>query len=104
MFRDLQRYAIPEYAHRWKCLGAQLHLDQSELNVIFSETPTDSKVCCRKMLHKWLEKDTDASWDKLFLAIDKLASYQGTVLCRSLLYCQVENIHEGITIYYTKGL
>ena len=90
MFRDLQRYVIPEYVHRWKCLGTELHLDQSELNVIYSETPTDLNVCCRKMLHKWLEKETDASWDKLFLAIDKLPSHQGTV---HVDHCCTENIH-----------
>ena len=75
--RDLQRYVIPEYAHRWKDLGALLDLDQSELDIVFKDTPTDSKTCCREMLSIWLQKNTDASWDKLLLAIDKLPSQQG---------------------------
>lgn len=75
----MQRYVIPEYAHRWKDLGELLDLDQSELDIVLKDTPSDSKTCCRNMLSKWLQKNSDASWDKLFLAIDKIPSHQGTV-------------------------
>ena len=77
--RDVYRYVIPQYAHRWRYLGALLHFEQPELDIIFSDFRNDSKECCRSLLSRWLEKNHDASWNQLFSAIDNLIPPCGTV-------------------------
>ena len=80
----MYKHVVPEYAHKWKYLGALLHFDQAELEIIFSNFRNDSEECCRSLLSRWLQKNPDASWDQLFLAIDDLSqlllseiTYQG---------------------------
>ena len=76
---DVYRYVVPNYAHKWRYLGALLHFNQAELNIIFSNFRNDSEECCRSLLSRWLEKTANASWNQLFAAIDELSSlpYQG---------------------------
>ena len=73
----MYKYVIPKYAHNWRYLGASLHFDHAEMEIIFSDFCNDSKECYRSLLSRWLEKSTDASWDQLFSAIDDLPEYQG---------------------------
>ena len=68
----MYKYVVPEYAHNWRYLGASLHFDYAEMEIIFSDFRNDAKECCRSLLSRWLEKKPDASWDQLFLAIDDL--------------------------------
>lgn len=63
---------VPEYAHKWRYLGALLHFDQAELDIIFTDFRNDSEECCRNLLSRWLQKNRDASWDQLLSAIDDL--------------------------------
>ena len=70
--RDVYKHVVPEYAHKWKCLGALLHFKQAELDIIFNNFRNDAEECCRSLLSRWLEKSPDASWDQLLSAIDDI--------------------------------
>ena len=69
--RDVYKYVIPEYAHRWGDLGVLLYFKQAELEIIFRDFH-NSKECCKRLLSAWLEKSPNATWDQLFSAIDDL--------------------------------
>ena len=74
----MYRYVVPEYASKWKDLGALLHFKQAELEIIFSNFRHDAEECCKSLLTRWLER-SDVSWDQLLSAIDDLPKlvYQG---------------------------
>ena len=82
--RDVYNYVVPKCAHKWRYLGALLHFDQAELDIVFSNFRNDSEECCKSLMSKWLEKNPTATWDQLFSAIDHLSqpllveiAYQG---------------------------
>ena len=90
--RDVYRYVVPEYASKWRYLGALLHFKEAELEIIFSNFRHDSEECCRDLLSRWLETYSDASWDQLLSAIDNLPPlskfvYQGAYVdnCYNIL-------------------
>ena len=76
---DVYRYVVPQYAHKWRYLGALLHFEQPELEIICNNCHNDAEKCCGSLLSRWLEKNHDASWDQLLLAIDNLFPLSGTV-------------------------
>ena len=76
--RDLYKYVVPKCAHKWRYLGALLHFDQTELDIIFSNLRNDSEECCRSLLSRWLEKNRGVSWNQLLSAIDDLSQPQLT--------------------------
>ena len=59
------------YATSWREIGIQLDLTNETLSIIQEDYPRNVKRCCSVMLMEWLEVDTNASWQKLFDAIDK---------------------------------
>ena len=67
--RDLYEHITPRCAADWKVIGTLLGIPNGELNAIEVGYPTNPKWCCNKMLEKWLEIDSTASWDKLSEAI-----------------------------------
>ena len=73
LLRDLYEYITPRYAACWKTVGIQLGLPNGELKAIKAGDPTNVPICCNRMLEKWLEVDKDASWAKLFTAIESKA-------------------------------
>ena len=77
--RDVYKYVVPRYAHKWRFLGTLLRVDEAELEIIHSDCRNDSKECCRRLFSMWLEIFPDALWDHLLSAIDDL-SYQGMIL------------------------
>ena len=44
----------------------------NKLDAIKANNPTDVKECCTEMFKEWLEVDTDASWDKLIVALRQI--------------------------------
>ena len=68
--KELQRYITPRYATSWREIGTQLELSSTRLSIIETDHPFSVERCCNAMLSKWLEQDKDASWQKLFNAID----------------------------------
>ena len=70
--RDVYKYVVPEYAHEWRDLGVLLNFKQPELEIIFRDFRNDSRECCKRLLCRWLQKSSNATWHQLFLAIDDL--------------------------------
>ena len=68
--KDLQRCVTPKYATRWRELGIQLDLTDDALSIIKEDNSHDVTRRCNVMLSEWLKVDTEASWQKLFTAID----------------------------------
>ena len=80
LLKDLYEYITPLHAAMWKVMGTLLGLPIGELNIIEAGYPTNVKWCCNRMLEKWLEVDSTASWEKLFTAIESPAmSYDESV-------------------------
>ena len=83
--RHVYKYVVPEYAHRWRYLGALLDFKQTELDIIFSNFRNDTEECCRSLLSRWLEKSKIATWDHLFRAIDDLPpSFHSETTCQGV--------------------
>ena len=73
--KELQRYVIPRYASVWRKIGRELGLPDETLAIIEkNHSATGVENCCRGLLSKWLEVNTNASWQKLFAVIDNCAS------------------------------
>lgn len=71
--RDLYEYVTPQYAAQWKELGVLLGIPLGEVQAIEGGYPTNVKWCCNKMLEKWFETNTSATWEHLIAAIDSRA-------------------------------
>ena len=71
--KDLYQHITPQYAADWKVIGTLLDLPNGELQAIEAGYPTNVQWCCNRMLEKWLEMDTTASWDKLFTVLESSA-------------------------------
>lgn len=56
-------------------IGVLLGLVNGVLKAIEAGWPTNVQWCCDKMLEKWLEVDTFASWKKLFSVIKIIESF-----------------------------
>lgn len=77
---DLQTKIIPQYAARWRDLGVQLDITTNSLDIIAANNVHHREYvnsCCRDMLIKWIEIDTEATWNKLHNAIVKLPLLSG---------------------------
>ena len=46
----------------------------SSWDILRANHPGDVGGCCKDLWKKWLELDPDATWDKLFTAIDDCAA------------------------------
>ena len=68
--KDLVEYLTPDYAVHWKEIGLLIGVPIGEIQAIEYGKSTLPKVCCNEMLMKWLELDANASWGKIFNAID----------------------------------
>jgi len=73
--RDLYQYFTPQYATRWKIIGALLGLPSERLNIIEHDHMFQAECCCNVMLERWLQVNTTASWRKLFTVIESLAVF-----------------------------
>ena len=71
--KDLQQCFTPQYAAQWRVIGTQLGLPSGTLDIIEHDNHYKAISCCNAMLKKWLEKDTTASWSKLFAVIESPA-------------------------------
>jgi len=60
---------LTEYCRLWRSVGYKLELQDSVLNVIQSDHPTQNMECFRIVLQKWLEQDVRPTWNTLELAI-----------------------------------
>ena len=73
LLRDLYKHITPRYATEWKVIGTLLGLPSAEMMLIGADFANASRECCKMVLKKWLEKDSTASWGKLFTVIESPA-------------------------------
>ena len=71
--KDLYQHVTPQYAAVWKVIGTLLGLASGALDIIQYNNHDKAVPCCNDMWKKWLQVDTDASWGKLFTAIESPA-------------------------------
>ena len=77
---DLQKDIVPKYAARWRDLGIQLNIPIYTLDIIAKDNANDrehARSCCRGMLNKWIETNTEATWNELHEAIANLPVLSG---------------------------
>ena len=68
--KELQRYIIPRYGTVWRKIGRELGFPDETLAIIDKDhSAAGVEKCCHEILSKWLEVNTDASWQKLSTAI-----------------------------------
>ena len=60
----------PNYAAHWKVIGALLGIEKGDLDAIEGAYPINLPWCCNKLLEKWLERDTNATWNNIIEVID----------------------------------
>ena len=70
--KNLYKHVTPCYAAHWEDIGVYLDMEIGHLKVIKRDNPGDTSGCCKDLWKKWLEVDTDATWEKLFTAIDSV--------------------------------
>ena len=72
--KDLNKHVIPLVATRWYDLGLELLETKHDNEIEIIDTNySDMVTCCRKMLSKWLETQSDsASWDQLIQAVKNI--------------------------------
>ena len=54
---------------KWRKLGLYLGLIYSELKTIEDNYPRDAERCLEECLAKWLTNDTEATWEKIAIAV-----------------------------------
>ena len=59
---------------QWRQLGEQLKVGDYLINIIEHDHPNDCETCYSKVLTKWLENATEASWESLTAAVNNLSS------------------------------
>ena len=71
MLTDLYDHVVNETAHKWRDLGVKLLRPDQEnrLNTIAADHPNDVVSCCKRVLEKWLETTSDATWNELIIAL-----------------------------------
>lgn len=67
--RELCENITPHYAKHWKRIGVFLDIRHGELDAIELDCLRNCCECCDRMLAKWLDVDTTASWEKLKKAV-----------------------------------
>ena len=49
-------------------------MQSGQLDVIKADNPTNTNECCINLFTKWLEVSKDATWEKMFEAIDTMTN------------------------------
>ena len=66
---------MPYVATQWKDLGEILLrpdiVDTQCLEIIEADNQRNVKACCKSMFKKWIDTDTNASWEKLIKALQQ---------------------------------
>ena len=70
LLKDLYHHITPQYATQWRVIGTLLDLPSETLNIIEHDNHYQAIPCCNAMLSMWLQRDTTASWGKIFTVIE----------------------------------
>ena len=66
---EVVKFVTPQYTAQWKEVGSKLNVPNESLQAIELRYSTNPEWCCVKMLQKWLEVDTEATWEQLQNAV-----------------------------------
>ena len=80
LLKDLYEHITPQYAADWKVMGTLLGISTEELRIIEHDNYHKAVPCCNAMLEKWLDVDTNATWEKLFRVIESHAVSTGQIV------------------------
>ena len=71
LLKDLHGHVVNDVAVKWRDLGVQLLRANQEkmLDIIAADHPHDVVSCCKRVLEKWLDTATDATWNELIRAL-----------------------------------
>ena len=69
----MQNLITSNYAHCWKEIGIELALSYTTLEIIEANHPLKVQQRCTDMLATWLQKDVNATWQKVKKAINSPA-------------------------------
>jgi len=69
----MANHIVPKWASTWKQLGEHLNIEDYLLKNIEKDYSNDCEGSCSKMLQEWLDMNSNASWEVLIKALDKLA-------------------------------
>ena len=69
--KDLYDHVINNVADKWEDLGVQLLRPDQEktLDIIAADRSHGVVSCCKRVLKKWLDTTTDATWNELIRAL-----------------------------------
>ena len=69
--KDLYDHVVPNVADKWEDLGVQLLRPDQEktLDIIAADCSHDVVSCCKRLLKKWLDTSTNATWNELIRAL-----------------------------------
>ena len=95
---EVIKSVIPQHTTQWKYIGSKLNLPNDSLRTMESGYPTNAEMCCVKMLQKWLEVDSEASYDQLHMAISSLLN--DTLSGRHLYALLRMSINQIISLTY----
>ena len=70
--KHLIKFVCGDHAANWKRIGHLLDMPPGALDAIEKTHHGNVKWCCDDMFEKWLQSDPNASWRKVFDAIDSL--------------------------------
>lgn len=68
--KELACHVIPYCATQWKILGDILGIPCHKIASISKNCHHIVEDCCRELLHTWLQKDAEASWNTLLSALN----------------------------------
>ena len=69
---DLMNEVAAKIPNKWRDVGLQLGLDQSELDGIANENPRDTNLCYSKVFTRWKNKNSAAhpyNWSTIVRAL-----------------------------------
>ena len=71
--RSLMKYR-DKIAPHWRDLGIELlqEKDTDKLNIIRTNYPNKVEDCCDELFRYWFAVDTEANWDKLISALERI--------------------------------
>ena len=71
LFKDLHKHVVKVAPYMWRDLGIELlpYQHHEVLNIIEADYPHDSARCCQRVLQRWLETTTDATWNRVISAL-----------------------------------
>ena len=78
---DINNHVVPNWAPKWKHLGAKLNIQQHLMDIIEHNHPNDCETCCSEMLSEWLDNNPGACWEDIITAVDNLSSGMNTCNC-----------------------